>query len=79
MQCFCPSYIKSRCRRQTLFICWGVTYALPRLSALLAVNSLQPWVARHIMASCCYIILFYFVLKLLVQCRYSHLYVLMLP
>jgi hypothetical protein len=55
MQCFCPSYIKSRCRRQTLFICWGVTYALPRLSALLAVNSLQPWVVRHIIASsCCY-------------------------
>ena len=48
MQGFCPSYTKSRCRLQILFICWGVTYALPRLSALLAVNSLQPWVARHI-------------------------------
>ena len=48
MQGFCPSYSKSRCKLQRLFICWGVTYALPRLSALLAVNSFQPWVARHI-------------------------------
>jgi hypothetical protein len=48
MQCFCPSYIKSNFRLQRLVFCWGVTYALPSLSALLAVNSLQSWVARHI-------------------------------
>ncbi len=59
MQCFCPSYIKSRSRLQRLSnllfffriafqICfWDVAYALERLWALQAVNSLKPWVAQN--------------------------------